>query len=69
MGERETAVSRWQQAVDLDATHGVAHAYLAQNYWRAGERDAATEALAQALKFEPQNKLALALQQQLLARP
>jgi O-antigen ligase/Tfp pilus assembly protein PilF len=69
MGERETAVSRWQQAVDLDATNGVAHAYLAQNYWLAGERGAATEALAQALKFEPQNKLALALQQQLLARP
>ncbi len=68
-GERESAVSHWQQAVDLDATNGPAHAYLAQGYWLAGEADEAIASLTQALKFDPQNELALALQQQMVARP
>ncbi|MCL4265665.1 MAG: O-antigen ligase family protein [Anaerolineae bacterium] len=69
MEEWDTAVSHWQQAVDLDATNGPAHAYLAQSYWLAGEEDKAVDALNQALKFDPQNGLALALQQQMLATP
>jgi Flp pilus assembly protein TadD len=67
--EWETAVSLWQQAADLDATNAPAHAYLAQGYWRLGEPEQAADALAQALKYDPHNKLALALQQQISARP
>lgn len=68
-GAWETAVTHWQRAAALDATNAPAHAYLAQAYWRAGETDRAATALAQALKYDPHNQLALALQQQMRAGP